>query len=241
MTEWIVEGQRARARCRGYDIEAQWGSGRDFMNTTSERPSATPGAKRPDDHDQGIIIRVRSDHQGVDKLTMLVITDHEPEDAVRQYTREHTPESLLPKHKDWIDEWKWLASYRNRARWRRMGNQATAFIGHLTLTVKMTTMEDATQRINSAADPNQPYAMSMDHDEGKEGFEKDTQVFIVELREDLHLITAMITRTSDEKTNSIKEYIKGRDPAVIATACLVRSYDNTPEAGPLDMSPHKER
>ena len=241
MTEWIVEGPRARARYRGYDIEAKWGSGRDFMSIKAERPSATPGAKRPDDEHQGIIIRVRSDHQGVDNLTMTVINDHEPEHAIRQYTQEHTPESLIPKHKDWIDEWKWLASYRNRARWRRMDNQATAFIGHLTLTVKMTTMDDAMQRINSAADTDRPYATNMNPDKAREGFEKDTQVFVAELREDLHLITAMITKTSDERANSIKEYIKDRDPAMIATTCLVRSYHNTPEAGSLDMSPHKER
>ena len=81
----------------------------------------------------------------------------------------------------------------------------------------------------------------MNPDKAKEGFEKDTQVFVAELREDLHLITAMITKTSDESANSIKEYIKDRDPAMIATTCLVRSYNNTPEAGSLDMSPHKER
>lgn len=243
MTDWNINGARAAARCRGYDLEAWWGTGRDYDRTAAERESATPENGRPAQTDEGIIIRVRSKPRGVDNLSMMVILREEtaPEGIIGEFTRETEPESLLPQYSDWIEEWNWIAGYRGRARWKRIGNQATAFIGPLTLTVKMTTMGEAIRRIEDAAEPDTLYAANRDMGELAEA-ESGTPVFMAELREDLKVIASRITRAADEEIGSLREYTRVKDPAIVVTACLAEIYEGGvgggeageigPEAGP---------
>ena len=228
MTEWRVEGNRARARCRGYDIEARWGDGAHYMKTVAERTSATPGQDRPQENTLGIIVRVKSQHQEVDNVMMLAVDDPgiNPEEAIRAYTSQTQPESLLPQHEDWIDEWSWLTKYRHRVRWQRRGNQANALMGHLILTVKLTTMKDAVERLHNGAGPEQGYGSNKDLHSPIEGFHDETPVFTQELWEDLSLIAAIITRASDEGAVSIREYTRTNDPVLVVTRCLAETYDS---------------
>ena len=227
MTTWTIDGPQAKARCRGFDIHARWGTGQDYIKTISERPSSTPGAERPEEDAQGIIIHVTSPHRKVDNVIMLQAVPQDPEQAIRTYTGGTSPESLIPTYRDWTDEWSWLADYRDKARWKRTGNQATAFMGHLNLTVKLTTMEDALKRMDAGAQPGHAYGSNVDLNTGGKGFESNTQVFIAELREDLDLIAVMITKTSDEQAPTLKDYTKVNDPAIVVTRCLVTVYQNT--------------
>ena len=79
MTTWRIEGSRAKARCRGHDIEARWGTGRDYKKTVAERPSQSSGNKQPGNDTHGIIIHVKSPHQKVDNITMLPMAGQDPE------------------------------------------------------------------------------------------------------------------------------------------------------------------
>ena len=225
MTEWNLGETVARARCRGYDLEARWGSGKEFALASAERKSGSPQAEKPRQDDQGIITRVRSAHRGVDTITMFTMEEGRNRDeALREFTERNSPESLLPVHEDWIDEWSWIAKYRDQVRWQRRGNQATAFLGHLTVTVQMTTMREALERVREAAEPNTLYGANHDLDEEIEGFEDSTPVLIIELREDLRLIASKISKTDDGQAGSIREYTRKTDPAVTATGCLMSVY-----------------
>ena len=221
MAEWNMGETVARARCQGYDLEARWGSGKDFALTGAERKSGSPQAGKPRQDDQGIITRVRSAHRGVDTIKMFTMEqDGTRDEALREFTERNSPESLLPVHEDWIDEWSWIAKYRDRVRWQRRGSQATAFLGHLTVTVQMTTMREALERLRETAEPDTLYGANHDLDGEIEGFEDSTPVLLIELREDLKLIASKILKAG-EQAGSIQEYTRKTDPAVTATGCLM--------------------
>ena len=223
MTEWTIAGGTARARCHGHDLEARWGNGSDYDRISAERESANPGADRPETGEEGIIVRIRSEPKGVDNIRMLVAGNQGTADeTLRNFTADITPESLIPEHEDWRDEWSWLARYRDRAKWNRMGGQATAFMGPLTLTVRMTTMEEALRRtteLTQAEGGESPSSISSG--EGFKRLKGDTPVLTVELREDLNLIAYTINRASSEGVSSLREYTRMNDPAVVVTRCLL--------------------
>ena len=227
MTEWHIRGDSAKARCQGFDIEVRWGTGGDYLAAVAESPSKPRRITRPKEDAEGLIIRVRSPHQKVDIVQMLQMHGTTPENAVASFTRGCTPQSLLPQHEDWMDEWTWLVDYRDKCRWRRRNNQALAFVGHLTLTVKMTTMKEAIKRITEGADPDRVYGSNIDLDNPPEGYEDNTTVFITELREDLSLIASMIGKPSEEYATTIKEYCKRKDPACVVVECVATAYENT--------------
>ena len=231
--QWNRSGERAFARCQGYDLVAEWGTGRDFARAAGERESTTPGAELPGETDAGIVIRVRSPHRQVDNIIMLP-TEHDgtPEEALLEFTKKHDPESLLPQRGDWIDEWSWIADYRNKSRWQRHRCAATGFIGHLVLTVTMTTTREGMQRIQENLDPGRAYEASPNLQEKLEEFGEDSPVFLMEVREDLSVILSWMTRAQDEGTRDIREYARKNDPALILTGCIAQTYGHQPGTKP---------
>ena len=219
MTKWTISGNRARARSHGYDLEARWGNGRDYERMLAERESAAPGGEWPQADEEGIIVRVRSEPKGVDDLRMMRFeTEDRAEEVLRHFTEEYTPESMVPRSSNWRDEWNWVAQYRNRARWNRKGNQATAFMGPLTLTVKMTTLQDAARRAEETQGEGEYEIMVAVNQDGE--LDENSLVFAVEIREDLNVIVSMINRIENEGVADLREYTRTKDPAAVVAQCI---------------------
>ena len=232
MTEWRIEGARASARCKGYDIQAWWGTGRDLEKIIAEGSTLVPGRKAPEREDHGVIARTKSGPKQMDGVRMIVIPPNlnDPEEAIRRYTAANRPEDMLPQYEDWEDEWDWVNRYQHTAKWKRIGNQATAFIGPLTLTVKLTTVKDAIQQVKNATETEDGNFESSPPREGQP--KEDEPTFVMELREDLDLVAILTNATRDNGIETMKEFTSINAPTDVAMACAAHLNQEDEEPAP---------
>ena len=224
MTKWTTREDRAFARCQGYDLEARWGTGLDYSRIRAETPRKE-NPKQPGNEEQGIIVRVRSPHRGVDNLQMIAMAGNgNPQDAIQAFTQGNDPESLLPTYDDWMDEWSWIARLQGKPQWKTRDNRATAFLGHLTVVLRMSTLGEAQGRTLETMEPGHLYGISSNIREQTPGNPDGTPVLVAEIHEDLAVIMTRITRTQDEGTANLKEYARKNPPEMVAAACIALAY-----------------
>ena len=230
MTEWTIGEEWAVAICQGCNIEVRWGNAQDYTRILKGKGRAPQEGARPDDADQGLLVQVKSEHRGIDITQMLVVEKpNDPQEVIRNFTGENPPESLLPEFKDWMKEWEWITQYHGRARWKTRNKQATAIIGHLIITSQLTTMGEARRQLGQTMEPDTPYGSNENIQQEIPDVPDRTPVILTEVREDLRSLVSRVTRTKDEKVNTIRQYARKNDPAIVLMTCITEIYQNDPE------------
>ena len=217
MNKWTMRDDRATARCQGYDLEMWWGTGPEYQEELRKRNSdGQHGAtlEQPEPDTAGMLIHLTSPHREVDTLKMLVMNNkHSPGENLRMFTGNTPPEDLLPQHDDLLEEWGWLEDHFGKVGWKLKEQSAIAFVGHLTITARRTTMGQVRRELKGRMEPEREYGVSHDIQQEIPEFPDNEPVFMADIQEDLNTIAARVIRAKDLGTKSIRGYIQKNDPA----------------------------